>query len=1071
MGAALLGPGAMQHDSDRARVLGRNRGLDRPQALTGSATLAGAVGSVIDPVFALRRIAVVQPGERVTVDVLLGAGRDRAAVLAAVASASRAAALASAFDGAAKREQELAAALGLDATTAAAYQELAGAVLYGHPALRADGATVARAHGAPAQIWQYALGGAPVVLVQASSEADLAVVSELLAARAYWASKALRIDAAVLCGDAIDPAKVAALARKDTGSGTLFVRRQSELPAADVDVLLASAALVAGNGRGVRQLVAALGSTSVSSPTSVPASPAARHQDAAVAAASETLRFDNGVGGFSADGSEYVMRVGKDQTSPLAWVNVIATPEFGFFVSESGATHTWSRNSHENRLTPWYNDPIADAHAEALYIRDEASGAFWSPQPGPAPAEATYEVRHGFGYSTWRHRSNGLAQEVTTFVPRQDGLRIARIRLTDESRTARRVSLFSYHRLALGALASESARYVVSEHDATHGMLLAHNRVNGDFSQGEVFASVACEQPGARIAWTADRASFIGRNGSPAAPAGVAQGGTLDGRSGAGLDPCLALQVQCDVPAGGTVECAFLFGEAADRNAAGAVVQRYRRAADIETAFAATRAFWRTSLTAVQVETPVPAIDTMVNGWLLYQAMSCRIWGRSALYQSGGAFGFRDQLQDSAALVYAHPELTRAQILVHAAHQFVEGDVLHWWHPPVSRGTRTRFSDDLLWLPYIACFYTQTTGGWSVFDEVAPFLTAPLLAPGQDENYLLPSVANESGDVYTHCCRSIDRSLTRGAHGLPLMGTGDWNDGMNRVGREGRGESVWLGFFLYQVLADFVPVCERRGDGDRARRYREFRTDLGNALNDGGWDGTWYRRAYYDDGTPLGSSHNSECRIDVLAQTWAVISRAAPADRAAQAMQAVDDQLVNREAELIHLLWPPFDRDAHDPGYIKGYLPGIRENGGQYTHATTWALRAYAELGRRDRAAAYLEMLSPMHHSSTPERLAVYQVEPYVIAADVYGVAPHIGRGGWTWYTGSAAWMYRVAVESILGVRIEGGTTLVIEPRVPDEWPGFRVRLRLPDGPTQYEISVENPTRNSAKVQTATLDG
>ena len=1073
MAGALLGDGPLQHETDRARFLGSTGTRAAPHALATVGPLSGSVGSVLDPVFVLRRVAVVPPRQSVRLHALLGAGADRAATLAALASAGEPAALATVFERAATRERELTASLGIDATTAEAFQELAGALLYGHPALRSDAAAIARARGSAAQLWHYGLGGAPFFVVWADREADLARVAELLTARAYWANTGIRVDAVILCGAGVGPA-AAALAPAAPGGGTLFVRRRDELPAADVEVLLAAAQMVVEGGAGVRSLAPA--GTAVEAdarPSGGDATDlaAAAMPAATRAGAAEDLRFDNGIGGFSADGTEYVIRIATERRPPLAWVNIMANPGFGCLVSASGAAHTWSRNSHEHRLTPWYNDPLGDPHGEALYVRDDASGALWSPQPGPAADGGSYEVRHGFGYTTWRHRSHGLDQEVTAFVAARDPVRIVRVRLTNEGGVPRRVSVVSYQRLVLGVLACESGRFVVCEHDAGAKMLLARNRINGEFSDAEVFASAVIEDPAARITWTTDRTAFIGRNGSLAAPAGLMRGGVLDRRTGAGLDPCFALQVECEIAAGATLECAFLLGEAPGREAAAAIVRRHRCGADLDAALAAVRDSWHGTLRAVQIETPVPAIDLMVNGWLLYQAMSCRLWGRSALYQSGGAFGFRDQLQDSAALVYSRPELTRAQILLHAAHQFVEGDVLHWWHPPLSRGTRTRFSDDLLWLPYIACFYARTTGDWGVFDETVGFLSAPPLADGQDEAYLLPAPAAETADVYAHCCRAIERSLTRGAHSLPLMGTGDWNDGMNRVGRAGRGESVWLGFFLYQLLADFAPVCARRGDDQRARRYAAFRHDLGVALNAAGWDGAWYRRAYYDDGEPLGSAQNLECRIDALAQAWAVISGAAPPERAVQAMEALDAQLVDRESGLIHLLWPPFDRDPHDPGYIKGYVPGIRENGGQYTHAATWVVRAFAELGRRDRAAAYLEMLSPIHHASTPDGLAVYRVEPYAVAADVYGVAPHRGRGGWTWYTGSAAWLYRIALESVLGVHLEEGRTLIVEPCIPDTWAGFRVHLRLPGSGTRYEIAVENPSGNAAAVVSAAADG
>jgi len=799
-----------------------------------------------------------------------------------------------------------------------------------------------------------------------------------------------------------------------------------------------------------------------------PLSPSCSRGERSTVTGGAPLLFDSGYGGFSTDGSEYVIRLGEARP-PMPWVNVVANEGFAFLVSESGAGYTWSRNSRQNRLTPWYNDPVTDPYGEALYIRDEDAGVFWSPLPGPASAGEPGEVRHGFGYTRWRQHCANLDQDVRQFVPRHDPVKITCLRLANTSDRPRRLSVFSYSRLVLGVLPVETSQSVVTEHDGTSGAILARNPANGEFSDGVVFATAVTPKPADPVHSTGDRTAFIGRGGSITAPAAVCDAPELDGRHGAGLDPCAALQMVVQIEPHGTVECAFLLGETTGVESARALIQRYGMA-EIDGAWRAARDFWNEIVSAVQVKTPSPALDLMVNGWLLYQTLSCRIWGRSAFYQSGGAFGFRDQLQDSVALTYTRPDMVRQQILLHANHQFVEGDVLHWWHPPADRGIRTRFSDDLLWLPYLTAFYVHTTGDWRIFDEPAAFLTSRALEPGEDEAYLSPEQSGESADVYTHCCRALDRSLTRGAHGLPLMGTGDWNDGMNRVGREGRGESVWVGFFLYKILDDFIPVCERRADPERAQRYRAYQAQLRAALNDAGWDGSWYRRAYYDDGTPLGSAENQECRIDALAQAWAVLSKAAPPERAAQAMEAVEQYLVSPEAGLIRLLAPPFDKDSHDPGYIKGYTPGIRENGGQYTHAAIWVVQALAELGQRERAAAYLEMLSPIHHSRTKEQLETYQVEPYVVAADIYGAAPHLGRGGWTWYTGSAGWMYRAALESVLGFHLEGGTTLCLRPCIPDDWPEFRITYRLADGKTRYEIMVHNPTGCAASVQSVTIN-
>lgn len=807
--------------------------------------------------------------------------------------------------------------------------------------------------------------------------------------------------------------------------------------------------------------------------TATPSFRAGESRNGEEAPDAEPLQFWNGHGGFNADGSEYVIRlepdaVGRLRLPPQPWTNVVANPQFGFIASETGAGCTWSRNSRENRLTPWYNDPVLDPHGEALYLRDEEDGAFWSLPPGPIPQPVPYEIRHGFGYSRYRHASRELEQEVWLFVPREDPVKLALIRLRNPGDRPRRLSLFVYARLVLGVLPGDHAGEIVVEQDGTTGALLAVNR-NREFAGRIAFAAVSPTDT-VPVHITGDRATFIGRHGSPARPAALSRDRKLDGRLGAGLDPCFALQVTIQLEPGAIAERAFFIGEADNRDEVRRLIGRYSEHGAVAAALVEVREFWRDWLSAVRIRTPAPALDLMVNGWLAYQTLSCRLWGRSAFYQSGGAFGFRDQLQDAAALLYHEPELTRRQLLLHAAHQFVEGDVQHWWHPPADRGTRTRFSDDLLWLPYLATFYARATGDWSLFGEPARFLRARLLEPGEDEAFLTPEDSGETANLYEHCCRALDRSLTHGRHGLPLMGTGDWNDGMNRVGREGRGESVWLGFFLYAILGEFIPVCGQHGDYNRARRYAAFRSHLAAALNEHGWDGEWYRRAWYDDGAVLGSAASDECQIDALAQAWAVISRTAPWARAESALDAVERHLISDRDGLIRLLAPPFEHTPHDPGYIKGYVAGVRENGGQYTHAALWVVRALAELGRRDRAARLLERLSPVSHALDPAAVTAYRLEPFAVAADVYGVAPHVGRGGWSWYTGAAGWMLRVALESILGLELSEGNTLRLRPCIPDDWPGFHLRYRPPDGNAVYEIEVLNPGGGAQRVAAVEID-
>lgn len=802
---------------------------------------------------------------------------------------------------------------------------------------------------------------------------------------------------------------------------------------------------------------------SVPKPSAISLSPLA--DQSAPTPADAPLTFDNGIGGFSADGSEYVIRIdpgadGRHVLPPLPWSNVPANPRIGFVATESGSWHTWAGNSRENRLTPWTNDPVSDGHGEALWIRDEDAGTFWSPTPGPTPAPVPYRVRHGFGTTAYETTASEIASEVLVFVGCEDPVRFARITLTNKSDRPRTLSLFSYARWVLGDFAENTAPNLEAwPDDAT---VFARNPESENFGEATAFASVVGAEG---VMATADRVAFIGIGGSPASPAAIESGDDLT--PAAGDDPCAAHQVFVTLGAGETRVIAFLLGLGDDEAEAETLLERYDSVEAVDEALDGIRAFWTNTLGATRIRTPEPALDLMANGWLLYQDLSCRIWGRSAFYQSGGAFGYRDQLQDALAFLTTHPEIPREQIVLHAGHQFVEGDVLHWWHPPADRGIRTRFADDLLWLPYAINAYVEVTGDLSVLDDDAPFLTADMLEDGEDEVFVRAEPSGETASVYEHACRAIDRSLKVGENGMPLMGVGDWNDGMNRVGREGKGESVWMGFFLYDILTRFLPFVEARRDV-RADAYRAHRDALRAALNDGGWDGDWYRRAYYDNGAVLGSKESDECQIDAIAQAWAVLSGAAPPDRAKKALDALDEHLVDEDARIVRLLTPAFDKTPHDPGYIKGYVPGVRENGGQYTHAALWAVRAFAQAGRRDRAAKLLVMLSPVSHTNTADGVAVYQAEPYVVAADVYGVAPHNGRGGWTWYTGSAGWMQRVITESILGLKVRGGNTLVIRPCIPPEWPSFEASLRLPGG---ADVSVHVTNGREGVVQSATVNG
>ncbi len=1036
----------LEYETDRARFFGRGYHRNRPAAMVSGSPLGGTVGNVLDPVVSLRRAVDLAPRQSVTLDFILGVAGDGASAARLVEQCR------ADVDGicrdAANRARELMASLGCSAGELEYAQRLAAVLIAGDRRLVRPRAAAAGAGSAVLQPFGLS-SRAPLVVVLRDREnrwrplariwramelpIQIALGDEADAALLYGADLVVEDswpDISGLSGGA--PASVRAVARKRPDPGRA-APTQGEQP--------------------------------------VPADP--NFADRILAG----LAFANGSGGFDPQSQEYVMALGpapdgSRQVPPRPWANVLANPRLGCIVSETGAGCTWYGNSREHRLTPWFNDPLLDPHGDALYLRDDDDGGFFSCLPGPAPGKAHYRMAHGFGYSRCRRspEADHLEVETLLFVARDEPVRIARVLITNRSDRTRQLSLFSYQQLVLGGTPRDAGRFVATAPAFDgHGML-ARNPQSGSFAAEVAFAAVVGDEHVTAVHHSGDRAAFLGPNHDPARPAALTQP-SLDGRSGSGLASCFALQANLRLAAGESAVVAFLLGQDRDLDCVTSLVDDLSRPGRCDEVFDEVKEFWHRGLDGIRIETPTPALDIMVNGWLAYQTLACRIWARSALYQSGGAFGFRDQLQDSLALMPIWPELARAQIILHAAHQFLQGDVLHWWHPPHDSGIRTRFADDLLWLPFAAVEYVRTTGDDTILAEQAPFIEGPPLSPGQDEVFLKPLLADQSADIYEHCCRALDRSLATGEHGLPLFGTGDWNDGMNRVGREGRGESVWMGFFLVTIIDGFVPFCEQRGDHARAAGYRTHRDLLAAALNAAGWDGRWYRRGYYDDGSPLGSSKNRECRIDALAQAWSVLSGVASPERAAQAMDAVEENLIDDRQRLIRLLTPPFVSSPHDPGYIKGYVAGVRENGGQYTHAALWVVRAMALLGRRDRAAALLDLLNPILHATTADEVARYQVEPYVVAADVYGAAPHVGRGGWTWYTGSSGWMLRVALESVLGLSTESDT-LVIAPCVPDAWPRYAMTWRVPgSGGTRYEIKVENPRLCSAQVVAIVLDG
>lgn len=1064
--------GDTQFETDRSKFIGRGRSLKNPIVLEADQPLSNTEGAVLDSIVSLRKRIKVMPGEVAKIVYISAITESREEAIKIASKYKEENVVERAFEISWTRSRVELNYLNLKPRELGLFQRMLPHLLFISPQRKLREDLILKNVKGQSGLWAYGISGdLPIALIEIEKMEELEMVKWFLKAYEYWKMKGVNIDLVILNKDKsgyLQPLNdkikelITTTFTYDIFSryGGVYLLQENNLKEEDIYLLNTVAALrFDGKNESIyNQIMVKTEKKVLKLRNSV------KDQRNYVEDKIEELQLDyyNGFGGFAADGKEYVIKW-EGKSTPAPWINIISNPNFGFQVSEVGAGYTWAENSREYKLTPWYNDPVLDPPGEVIYLLDKMTGEKWTTTPLPIGKSKVHYVRHGFGYSSFEATNYGLKQQLTMFVPKEDSVKINLVKIKNMTGEDRTLQVIYYVRPVLGVTDELTSSYHVAKFDEETKVLLIKNVYNEDFPKRIAFVGTSEKIN----SYESERGEFLGVASNLKAPQAL-EYETLSNTEGLSQDLCAAIEFSADIKANEEKEFVVILGHAKNEEEAKLLISKYREVESCKKELEEVKEFWKNLLERIQVKTPDKSLDLLVNGWLPYQTIACRLWARSAFYQSGGAYGFRDQLQDAMNMVCLEPEFTKNQIVNACQHQFLEGDVQHWWHPVLNKGIRTKFSDDLLWLPYVTADYIEKTGDWSILDIEVNYLEDVSLKDEEEERYSIPRISETKGTVYEHCIKAIDYSLKFGEHGLPLMGSGDWNDGMNKVGYKGRGESVWLGWFLYTILRKFTNICEKEGDNGRKEKYQEVAESLIKSIEENAWDGSWYRRAYFDDGTPLGSIDNSECKIDSLSQSWALISKGGKETRAKEAMQAVVNYLVNEEEGIIKLLTPPFDSGDLNPGYIKGYVPGVRENGGQYTHAAAWVILAFTELGDGDTAWKLYNMINPINHTRTPIECMKYKVEPYVMAADVYTVDPHTGRGGWTWYTGAAGWMYRVAIEHILGVK-KYGKKIGIDPCIPKNWDSFVIEYMY--GKTKYIIEVANPSRVNKGIKEVYLDG